>query len=573
MGCCSHLFKGQDKTFNGYLGQEILPQDDDYYRTRLVNAYSICHNPLDVAKKMLFDSIKFTRYFYLKKLGFVSEIPMVVSYVSKDQILMKIQEEFDESACDVATFKIYYNNNESVRDFLDSEYETDSSYTKDFTKTIELPTYYKSSNTIDVDDITTTYRYSIDGTLYYIRSNDDDSNSVDYDSANGIITLIESKSDGSEYPDTTTDSTNTTTYHTLDIDAQISETKKIASCYCHPDDDGCSYEGDAGCCFKYGSEFENSDEYIGLMIPVKHDGNVVKNKLNKLATNNLGVDFSNLEDGSSDETIKDMFVTYMAKKNGIFNDYVSSVANDTMLKIQLQDEYNSLIYTNEYDLNGNRTLVVKFNNKTIQDHYMDFFNIHIPVPINLIKDLKLRDRYKAIQEILSMIVHSAVVKHLNWYQTDDFNTFVQIGSFAIAVATGPVGIAIWAGSQIGMELLNKYVKSPYLRAIIVIAVIVALNWNAITNFQQTSLVDLTNIGVQITTQLGNAYVEDQTMQEQNDINKYKDETEKANEQINQIKKHMIMHPFEQIDLMFTLPYEIPYINYEMYDTMCSVSYQ
>ena len=548
MGCCS-WFKGQDVTINGYSGQPLIKQDDDYYRDMLIKYYGDKKEPTEVMKKLIANANNFTRYDRLKKLGYVSDVPLVKSNLNQESILESVQD-IDDGATSITNYKKYPGIFIRVIRYLNDNYDNDTDNTKDFKVTVDV------SGT-DIDDKITSPEYTIDSKKYLIKSNDDNSDYI-YLVDDTHVRLSELDKDGNE-----TDTTK-------DIEFDISDyVERIAVKYEATD------SNDKTCCIDADAPTDWY-QYRGLIIPIKNDGNLIKDdKTLYPALRSLGVALKDMQSSLSGSEVVDAFITYMAKDGGIFKNEIKQLYNH-FIDLYIDDGNCSMYYHNitKEDNDGiiNTENRVTINNILVGDAYMDYFMSHKICPIQKLDELNIRDKYKAIQEILSVITHAQEVKHLKWYQTSDFIFGLKIAGAVVAALAGPEAFMIYGGTLAVTEMILPYVKSPWLRSVIIITFVIVGNWETISNYTTASVTALSNVGVQVTTALVNAREEEILNQMEKKNEDIANQTREVEEQLNNLKKQAIYHPFLSMDLMFEAPYTLPYANYETIDSACTISY-
>jgi len=550
MGCC-HWFKGHDVTINGYSGQPLIKQDDDYYRSMLIKYYGDTQDPKETMKRLIANGHNFTRYHLLKKLGYVSDVPLVKVNINEDSILTKVQD-LDEFATSIISYLEFPGRLVRIVNYLNDNYTNDTDNTK----------YFKAVINVDgtlVDDPITSPEYTIDNKKYLIKTRPDNDNQI-YLVDDTHVRLSQLDDDGNE------------TDTTLDVEFNISNyPTRIAVTYVDGYGDTATNQS---CCIDANNLSQDMQEYRGLIIPIKNHSVLVKNdKTLCPALRSLGVALKDMQDSLSDSNVADAFITYMAKDGGIFKDEIQNLY-DNFIDIQIDDGNCSMYYHNitKEDNDGiiNRENVVTINGNTVSDTYMDYFMNHKICPIQKLDELNIRDKYKAIQEILSIITHSQVVKHLKWYQTEDFIFGMKALGMGLAISTGQIEayMAIMAVT----DLVLPHIKSPWIRAAIVIALVISGNLETISNYITASVTSLANVGLQITTALVNVREEVILNQMNKNNEDIANQTREVEEQLNKLQKQAIYHPFLSMDLMFEGPYTLPYANYETIDSACAISY-
>ena len=554
MGCC-HWFKGQDVTINGYSGQPLIKQDDDYYRDMLIKYYGDTKEPTEVMKRLIANAHDFTRYDRLKKLGYISEVPLAKSNLNEESILGAVRDEVDELASSITDYKEYPAIFIRVIRYLNDNYTNDIDHTKTFKVDIGL------SNAIVTDSIVSP-EYTINDKKYLIKSNNTNSNYI-YLVDDTHVRLSELDKDGNE-----TDTTK-------DIEFDISTyAKRIAVSYVSGYGDTAS---DETCCIDSNNIPQDWYQYRGLIIPIKNDGNLIKDdKTLYPALRSLGVALKDMQDSLSSSDIKDAFITYMAKDGGVFKREIEQLYNH-FIDLQLDDGNCSMYYHNitKEDNDGivNTENVVTINGMQVGDAYMDYFMTHKICPIQKLDEFNnIIDKYRAMQEVLSIITHAQEVKHLKWYQTSDFLFGVQIAGAVAAAFSGPMAFMIYGATLAVTEMVLSKVKSPWLRAAIIIALVIAGNWETVSNYSTASVTALSNVGLQVTTALANAREQEIEHHMEERTNEIYDQNKEVNEQINKLRKQAIYHPFLSMDLMFEGPYTLPYANYETIESACTISY-
>ena len=554
MGCC-HWFKGQDVTINGYSGQPLIKQDDDYYRDMLIKYYGDTKEPTEVMKKLIANGHNFTRYDRLKKLGYVSEVPLVKSNLNQESILGAVRDDIDVNASSIINYKEYPAIFIRVIRYLNDNYTNDTDHTKTFKVDIGI-----DANTIVTDSITSP-EYTINDKKYLIKSNDTNSDYI-YLVDNTHVRLSELDKDGNE------------TSTTIDIEFDISiYAKRIAVSYVSGYGDTAS---NVTGCIDSNDIPQDWYQYRGLIIPIKNNGNLIKNdKTLYPALRSLGVALKDMQDSLSGSEIADAFITYMAKDGGIFKNEIEQLYNH-FIDLQIDDGNCSMYYHNitKEDNDGiiNTENRVTINGTLVGDSYMDYFMNHKICPIQKLDELNIRDKYKAIQEVLSIITHSQETKHLKWYQTSDFIFGLKIAGAVVAALAGPEAFMIYGGTLAITEMILPYVNSPWVRAAIIIVLVIAGNWSTVSNYSTASVTALSNVGLQVTTALVNAREEEILNQMEKKNGDISDQTKEVEEQLNKLKKQAIYHPFLSMDLMFEGPYTLPYTNYETIDSACTISY-
>ena len=539
-----NAFDGTDVTINGYSGSPLINQDKNFFRQSLVKAMSN-REPVSATIQLINKSHNFTNYDIFKALGFNSNVPLVTTYINKDNLLAYIKQNIDSNAQEVISFKRYFGlNYRTIQYFLDN-YTTDTNATKDFKTT-----------TIDSQVETVTCpRIQIDSDYYFIKDNTVDSNNI----------FVVNNSDNTSTTLVLLDDNNNETDTTKDVTIDISTyPERIVVEYTSTDSNG-----DITTNYVFINNFtgsDNSKENQGMILNIKHDNSFIdKDKLIP-ALNKLGIKVDDIENQLGSD-IYDSFVTYLDTRDGIFKQWIEDNYTDNT-KVEINDNGNSLCYCKSVkeDTTGGGLITeetIKFNDNIITDNY---FSNRMLIPFSAIEDLPLRDRYKAIQETLTLLVHAEKEKHLRWYQTQDFATIVTIAPMVIAMATGQAEAIPFI---IGAMIINASNLSPRVKLVLEIALLLAGNYETTGSTTGTTITQQINTAVTITTDLANTYNQERIQHLQNQQNKL---NEQNNKLVEELQKYAIYNPFDNMNNMFELPYELPYLNFELYDTMCSVWY-
>jgi len=539
-----NAFDGTDVTINGYSGSPLINQDKNFFRQSLVKAMS-SNEPVSATTQLINKAHNFTNYDIFKALGFNSNVPLVTTYIDKDNLLIYIKQNVDSNVNSIITFKRYFGlNYRTIQYFLDN-YTTDTNATKDF----------KTTTIDDQVEIVTCPRIQIDSDYYFIKDNTVDDNNI----------FVVNNSDNTSTTLVLLDSNNNETDTTKDVSIDISTyPERIVVKYYHTNDNG-----DLETRYVFINNFsgsDNSKENQGMILNIKHNNSFIdKDKLIP-ALNKLGIKVDDIEDQLGSD-IYDSFITYLDTRDGIFKQWIEDNYTDNT-KVEINYNGNSLCYcktVKEDTTNGGLITeeTIKFNDNIITDNY---FSNRMLIPFSVINDLPLRNRYKAIQETLTLLVHAEKEKHLSWYQTQDFTTIVTIAPIAIAIATGQAEAIPYI---MGAIILRASNLSPRVKLVLEIMLLLAGNYNSTGSTTGTDITQQANTAVTITTDLVNAYNIEYTKHMQRENEKL---INKKNEFINKLNEYAIYNPFDNMNNMFELPYELPYLNFEMYDNMCSVSY-
>jgi len=550
------LFSGKTKVVDGFSSVQIYKTNDtNRYTTDLIRTFAKTKDINLTMKSMLLNSFKYNNYATLQRLGFTSKVPIRNETSNlKHAIYEYIKNNIDDNISSVITYL-----NDDVDLFKIIKYIKDN-YTIDSGSIKEINTY-KILNVYDdsIEQILYTIKIPaiiINGKKYYIKVK-----------RNKITNEYEPVKDS--YDNIYFSCLDDSSQITLNIPNKLyKDYSGIYYCVYEIDTDDSS---DTSSCVIYDIDYTNNalnNEY-GLILPIKRNGKSLESN-NKIIAgiNNLSLHIKDFNKLLDDDEVKDIFFTYLDNINGMFSDVIHNNIT-TYDKIGVQYGDNSIFYDNINGFVGDRLdCDVYINNQKVSRHYELNFTDKAPISMNNIIKLPLYKKYKGLEECMYLIIHSQKKVHLNWYQTDTFRIFTNIALATYSIATQQYYML----SLIALSNTMPEINNPYVKIALTIAVAAMGNIESSATYTESnSIVSLANTAVNVSTSMLQVYSAYEQYKYKRDINNTSREIKKTNKLIDELKKHFIYNPFDAIDATYTLPYTLPYINYNLYDSMCSVS--
>ena len=163
----------------------------------------------------------------------------------------------------------------------------------------------------------------------------------------------------------------------------------------------------------------------------------------------------------------------------------TSTTATTNLELQFQDttfSYSTITLTNVNNVSFiSRGGLQGTSNKAISDP-----EFNIPISFEMVKRLSSIKQTIFLAKALRITFYTLNIQHLKWYQTGAFAIFIQIigiiiiivGCIYSACSLSSIGYAllIYAGATLALKIIAKYVKTPWLRAVLTIIVVVIAFW-------------------------------------------------------------------------------------------------
>lgn len=536
---------GKSVTVDNVQAVPIINTTDNLFNKQLLRYYGLTRSiePVGITKHLINNINFFFNNKIFERLGVAVQGQLSSSTITDYTV---------ESSLPTGSTLLYYRTNdlnskvitgetEQIKNFLDTNYIYDNTYIVTISETY----YLHNDNTNTDENISVTqdvYKYKLNTDYYNF-----DSYTVNVDGSYHIKLINESNATDIVYLDTPVD---TNIYY-------IIEYSNAGSYY-----------------FMTKSKSEILEETTaresfvwgikkgGVDISTSQYKKVLKMKFGLNATKDGDSFESNI---ISNADIKDAFISYTRKYNdSTYANQIKTIYGDINNPISVTYTGSDFIVSYDYIKSSlNINFISTINGTQLDDNKWASGTISVILPFDLQQKKTIQERYNALKELLTLIVHAQKTVHKKWYQTGFFGFLVTIATAGFAIMTGQFEtFALLTGASL---VVNALVKNPLLKLILNIGfILIAHNFKG-GSFKLSNLsrLDWIKFAFKLTTNLFKVHYQKLTQKTYQQISNMNKQIDEYGTMIQNIKKQAIYMPFELQDFYYNAMYELPYKQFEL----------
>lgn len=333
--------------------------------------------------------------------------------------------------------------------------------------------------------------------------------------------------------------------------------------------------------------------YDALLIPIKKDFYPISNtKYSNIVKQKFGLnpkkgDESFEDNIINDGTVKDTFISYMCPFNSTaYKHYIDLIYGDLeqrVNKVTFSNQHFTIQYTPVRSFFNTEEIIkisdctpitgkninIYINDSKISDWVDDVWVI---MPVGLFEKKPLKDKYQALKDLLAIYIFQQQEVKKKWYESVFVNFLSMIISAVIAITTGQFELFLLGFA--GSTTIGLLVHNPKIAAILNIVFSVALGSfkNGSFSLSNISKINWAKFALQTTTDLFNARMSELTHETYEKVSQLQNETKNYQKAIAEMRKQAVYSPLELVDFYYNAMYDLPYKQFEYINMSTQVDF-